>query len=1365
MRSNAARFARTFLALTTSAALFTACTATEAPTSPSSGSGGGNVPVQPAPITAGALAVTISGLPFGVTADLTVTGPGGFSRSVTTSGTLAELSPGRYTVASNTVRVITGESAGAYAPANASQFIDVSAGPPTSIVVAYAPLVAVVDVTISGLPQGVGALVRLTAPNGGDVSVPASLRIAPATAGRWQLTAANVSDAGYSYAPTPTARDGNVTPGDTLRMPVQYTIATGALAVAVTGLPASASVTVAISGPAGFSRSVTGTATLTDLAPGSYTVNAPAVTVAGISYAPSAATQTVVVEASLVAAPAVIAYAAQVGSIAISATGLPSGATASFTLTASVGGTTRTVAGDATGSASIDSLVPGSYTVTAGMVTSGGFAYGPATATVSVAVVARVASTARFVYGVTTGVLAVTTSGLPASMGADIVVSGPGGFVRPLSSSATLTALSPGRYTVAARDVRSSSAGTYVATPTSRGVDIVAGGAVVTATVTYTPAPAVVEVEVTGLPIGTSPAVTLTPPTGEPIAVTAAATRIVPAAAGRWRLAAATVTAGGSVYVPTPTTRDSTVVLGDTLRLPVQYTLTTGAIALAVTGLPQGAQGSITITGPSSYRSTPSTTGTLTGLRPGAYTVTAANVTVGGLPYVPAPASQQVTVSASVIAAPAPVHYAVPGGRISFSLTGLPAGVAPVFTMTGPNGTSTITGNAVLHDQTPGTYVVSAQVVSGGGVTYTPTPASRTLTVGINTTAFATFSYASSGGGTNGRLAFAVSGLPTGANPSFSLSGSGGSTTIVGTATLDPVAAGSYTLTANPVTSGGATYTPTPSSLPITISTGATATATISYSTGGGGGSPNMAIENVYLTQATQRPDGGVTLIAGRDALLRAFVTANGANTWRPDVRVRIYDGATLLQTVVLTAPESSVRTAIAEGVMASTWNTVVLGANIRPTTRVLVEVDPSATITESDRTDNVWPRGGTPKPITVATAPPFNVRFVPVNVAGLTGNVSDANKEQFLTSTRRMMPIGAVVSDVRAPFTTTAPTLQSNDANGAWLTVLSELNALRTSDGAVANQHYYGVVKVSYNSGIAGYGYVPGRTAIGWDYLPSGDEVAVHEWGHNFSRQHSPCSVSGDAAYPYAGGVIGMYGWNYTTNSLVDPSRTDVMGYCSNQWISDWTWTKVLEFRQSSGLQRSAPRIDGALSNDGLLIWGRVVDGRIVLEPAFRVKAPATPLAARGTHRVELLNARGATLLELPLTTEQVDHATDHDERQFAVVVPWSAALEASLARVRVRDARAAFGGAELASASITTGTAPNVMPSLPDPDAELTPVSATRTRVRWNTSAYPMAVVRDATSGAIMGFVRNSGAEIVTNGRRVEVVYSDGVRSVVRK
>ena len=62
------------------------------------GGSGGSEPVQPPAPTSGSLLLTIGGLPGDVPASVTVTGPGGFSRTVTTSATLTDLTPGTYTV-------------------------------------------------------------------------------------------------------------------------------------------------------------------------------------------------------------------------------------------------------------------------------------------------------------------------------------------------------------------------------------------------------------------------------------------------------------------------------------------------------------------------------------------------------------------------------------------------------------------------------------------------------------------------------------------------------------------------------------------------------------------------------------------------------------------------------------------------------------------------------------------------------------------------------------------------------------------------------------------------------------------------------------------------------------------------------------------------------------------------------------------------------------------------------------------------------------------------------------------------------------------------------------------------------------------
>src|SRR5690348_7015587 len=59
-------------------------------------------PTQPGD---GALAVTVSGLPSGTSASVTVTGPGGYSSTLTHSATLSNLTPGSYQLTASSVSV------------------------------------------------------------------------------------------------------------------------------------------------------------------------------------------------------------------------------------------------------------------------------------------------------------------------------------------------------------------------------------------------------------------------------------------------------------------------------------------------------------------------------------------------------------------------------------------------------------------------------------------------------------------------------------------------------------------------------------------------------------------------------------------------------------------------------------------------------------------------------------------------------------------------------------------------------------------------------------------------------------------------------------------------------------------------------------------------------------------------------------------------------------------------------------------------------------------------------------------------------------------------------------------------------------
>ena len=95
--------------------------------------------------------------------------------------------------------------------------------------------------------------------------------------------------------------------------------------------------------------------------------------------------------------------------------------------------------------------------------------------------------------------------------------------------------------------------------------------------------------------------------------------------------------------------RSVTVVAGATVQVnwSVVCTATTGILSITILGLPAGTDAAVTVTGPNGYTQQVTATATLTGLAPGNYALTAAELTSGGTKYTASPASRTITVAAA----------------------------------------------------------------------------------------------------------------------------------------------------------------------------------------------------------------------------------------------------------------------------------------------------------------------------------------------------------------------------------------------------------------------------------------------------------------------------------------------------------------------------------------------------------------------------------------------------------------------------------------------------------------------------------------------------------------------------------------------
>lgn len=573
----------------------------------------------------------------------------------------------------------------------------------------------------------------------------------------------------------------------------------------------------------------------------------------------------------------------------------------------------------------------------------------------------------------------------------------------------------------------------------------------------------------------------------------------------------------------------------------------------------------------------------------------------------------------------------------------------------------------------------------------------------------------------------------------------------------------SYTTPATTTGDSGSTYSVVVSNAFGTV-TSNTATLTVSAAP-----ALDLSVPTVYITQATQTQAFNVPLVKDRNGYLRAFVVANQANTATPRVRVRIYNSSDVLQnTWTITAPGASVPTAVDESSLGNSWNVAIPATYLQPGYKLLVDVDDNNVVAEASESNNTWPSTGSAQSLDVRTLNPFRVTFLAVQTGdGRIGNVNSGLVTNFTSLLEKIWPTNNATDRIYGgTFASSLATLTST--TGAWGTILSEISAKRTADGAF-NRYYYGVVNPSYGGGIAGYGQVGGPSAIGWDkftgYSDSGQYPGVyaHEVGHNFGISHAPCGSPGgpDPAYPYAGGLIGVWGNDNVSGALKNPaSWTDIMGYCSNVWVSDYNFKKVLANRLGGLVPIVIPAPGDPAAPRSLLLWGRLEDGVPVLQPAFHMAVDALP-PEPGDQLLEGFDAAGAKLFATSFSLMEVGCVPIGTASNFSFSLPVTAEQAARLTELRWSKAgepMAQLGGPSKAMALAARATWEPVTQVLEDG----------RTRLLWDAATQPMVMVRDKATGLVLGFGEGGDFRFQADTEELEYHFSNGLRShatVVRR
>ena len=176
-----------------------------------------------------------------------------------------------------------------------------------------------------------------------------------------------------------------------------------------------------------------------------------------------------------------------------------------------------------------------------------------------------------------------------------------------------------------------------------------------------------------------------------------------------------------------------------------------------------------------------------------------------------------------------------------------------------------------------------------------------------------------------------------------------------------------------------------------------------------------------------------------------------------------------------------------------------------------------------------------------------------------------------------------------------------------------------------------------------------------------------------------------------------------------------------------------------------------GSSSQRCLLVWGRVVEGRVILEPAFEIVTRPSLPKAPGRYSLEAESVGGARLFSLSFDPPEAEDGR-RDTRQFAFAVPLGGVASEEIGSLKLSGPGASVGAARAAAG----------LPSLraAGPEVEARAIAG-GVALRWDAAAHPMVMVRDPETGEVVSFARGGQATIATSRRTLDLVVSDRVGS----